>query len=143
MGAGDDLKKEMHETSPTKLGKKNAFSLNKMQKDSIRHVSDNSEMAMLANQTAKHSLKHYANKNVFQKTINGSFKRKVAVDDILDKKSLEEEAASALEVGRKHFASLASTVRDEDEEYEIKQNRVGSKIIHVKAEIDKIGRRTQ
>ena len=35
----------------------------------------------VANETAKHSLKHYNNMNVFQKTINGSFKRKVAVEE--------------------------------------------------------------
>ena len=130
----------MNETSPATLGgKKNAFSLNKTQKDSIRKVNEDSEM-MLANQTAKHSLKHYANKNVFQKTINGSFKRKIAVEQV-NEKSFDDVSA---DVGRKNFASLASSNDGElDEEFEIKQNRSGSKVIHVKAEIDKMGRRTQ
>ena len=132
-----DRHAKMNETSPAKLGgKKNAFSLNRTQKDSIRQVGESSEMQMLANQTAKHSLKHYANKNVFQKTLHGSFKRKVAVEE---EKSVEDVS---VDVGRKNFASLASSHGDMEDEFEIKQDRGGSKVIHVTAEIDQMGRRT-
>ena len=47
----------------------------------------------------------------------------------------------SVDVGRKNFASLASS-RGDIEELDIKQDRSGSKVIHVKAEIDKVGRRT-
>ena len=45
--------------------------------------------------------------------------------------------------GRKNFASLASSRAEIDEELEIKKDRTRSKVIHVTAEIDKVGRRTQ
>ena len=51
---------------------------------------------------------------------------------------MDEES---LDVGRKNFASLASS-RGDIEELDVKQGRSGSKVIHVKAEIDKVGRRT-
>lgn len=153
MGAGDAFNEsklasgtQQEQLSPTGHGKKkNAFSLNKTQKDSIRHVGEGSEMTMLANQTAKQSLRHYANKNVFQKTVDGGFKRKLAVDDSKEQQEFEDGAIA--DVKRKNFASLTSSHNGDEfedgDEFQIQQNKKGSKVIHVKAEIDKVGRRTQ
>ena len=91
---------------------------------------------LIANQTAKHSLKHYANMNVFQKAINGSFKRKVTVEEA-EENSVEDVSQG---VGRNHFASLASSVNGE--EFEISKDP-NTNVVHLKTEIENVGRRTQ
>ena len=82
----------MAETSPTKLGVSKGFSLNKTQKDEMMRDNDKSVTQTKMNETGKPSLKHYKNKNVFQKTVNsnfGGFRRKVAVEDEVNNRSQE------------------------------------------------------
>ena len=83
---------QMAETSPTKLGVSKGFSLNKTQKDEMMRDNDKSVTQTKMNETGKPSLKHYKNKNVFQKTVNsnfGGFRRKVAVEDEVNNRSQE------------------------------------------------------
>ena len=100
------------------------------------------------NETGKPSLKHYKNKNVFQKTVNsnfGGFRRKVAVEDEVNNRSqefsIDEESNSP---NRQKFVEIVSST-DGEEIFSItrKQGSKTTKVVHLNANVDQIGRRTQ